>query len=185
MPLILGLGNPGPRFEGTRHNVGFDVVRRVSQLLHLTLKKRFLRPYEWTGRGAFVLALPLTYMNRSGDVVGDLLRASRMDPDELIVVCDNMDLEPGSVRVKRRGSQSSHNGVASVMRALGNGEFARIYVGIGRPAVRDEVIDHVLDAPPRDEADSYHAAIDTAAEAIVSLQQEPIEAVMNRVNRRQ
>ncbi|MFP4114765.1 MAG: aminoacyl-tRNA hydrolase [Spirochaetales bacterium] len=181
---MLGLGNPGRRFEGTRHNVGFDVVRRVARQQNKTLKKRLFRPYLWSGRGEMVLAMPLTYMNRSGVVVPDLIRATGASLDDLVVVCDNMDLDPGVVRIKRKGSSRAHNGLASIMDAVATGEFTRLYVGIGRPVGKDGVVEYVLSAPPEAEGPLYERALDAAVVALVGLETEPVESVMNRINRR-
>lgn len=181
----MGLGNPGRRFEGTRHNVGFDVVRRVASARQLTLRKRLLRPYHWTGAGEITLVLPLTYMNRSGTVMPGLLRATGASIDELLVVCDNMDLEPGVVRIKRRGTSRSHNGLASIMDAIGTGDFARLYLGVGHPGAAEAVVDHVLSAPDESEAPLYEKAVDLAAGTVIDVAERGLEAAMNEVNRRQ
>lgn len=103
---------------------------------------------------------------------------------DLVVVCDNLDLPAGTVRIKRRGSARSHNGLASLMDALGTGEFARLYVGIGRPRGETTVIDHVLSRPDDDEHEHYRHAIDEAAQAVLELETQPLDAVMNAVNQR-
>lgn len=181
----MGLGNPGPRFEGTRHNVGFDVVRRVAAAHDLTLRKRLFRPYRWSGRDELVLVTPLTYMNRSGDVMPALLRATGASVDDVLVVCDNMDLEPGVVRIKRRGSSRSHNGLVSIMDALGTGDFARLYVGIGHPGSPEAVIDHVLSSPDESEAHLYEEAIAVASRTVLDVAERGLDAAMNQINRRQ
>jgi len=124
-------------------------------------------------------------MNRSGTVIPSLLRASGATIDDLLVVCDNMDLQPGVVRLKRKGSSRSHNGLASIMDSLGTGNFARLYIGVGRPADASSVVDHVLAVPDEDEAPRYESAIREAAEAVTMLTGEAIDRVMNRVNLRQ
>lgn len=182
--LVVGLGNPGRRFEGTRHNVGFDVVRRVASARHLNMRKRLFRQYVWSGRGELVVALPLTYMNRSGEVIPGLLRAAGASADDLLVVCDNMDLEPGMVRIKRRGSSRSHNGLASIMDALGTGDFARLYVGVGHPGAAEAVIDHVLSTPEEAEAPLYEEAAATAARTVLDVAERGLDAAMNDLHRR-
>jgi PTH1 family peptidyl-tRNA hydrolase len=181
----VGLGNPGPRYEQTRHNVGFNVVRRVADEAGIRLKKRFLRPYLWSRTDGIALALPLTYMNRSGDVLPDLVHRTGAHPHDVLVICDNMDLNPGAVRFKRRGTNRAHNGIASVMDVLGTGDFPRLYLGIGRPPVGTSVVDHVLSVPPEAERLLYESAVQQAAEAVLSLEHEELESVMNRVNQRQ
>jgi peptidyl-tRNA hydrolase, PTH1 family len=154
-------------------------------LRDLPLRKRFLRPYVWSGAGSLVVVLPLTFMNRSGDVVPGLLRSLHADVDDLVVVCDNMDLRPGVVRIKRRGESRAHNGLASIMDTVGTGDFTRLYVGVGRPTAPVSVVEHVLSAPPRDEAPFYASAIESAARALVDIHDRGVDEVMNEVNRRQ
>ena len=148
----------------------------------LKLRKRFLRPYLWAGTEHLFLALPLTYMNRSGTVIPDLRRRASAEPADIVVVCDNMDLPPGIVRIKRRGTSRNHNGIASVMDALGSGEFTRLYVGVGRPERPEAVVEHVLSAPAAAERPLYESAIEQATEAVRMLAREPLDRVMNHVN---
>ena len=131
-----------------------------------------------------MLAIPLTYMNRSGHVIPGLLNATGASVEDLLVVCDNLDLPAGTVRIKRRGSARSHNGLASIMDALGTGDFARLYLGIGRPRGETTVIEHVLSVPGDDELELYGRAVDEAAQAVLDLQTQPLDAVMNAVNQR-
>ncbi len=139
----------------------------------------------WSGRGECVIALPLTYMNKSGTVIPSLLRACGASTSDLVVICDNMDLPPGAVRVKRKGASRSHNGLASVMDALATGEFTRVYVGIGRPADSSRVVEHVLSIPPESERESYERAIEHAADACLALLDHDVDWVMNMISERQ
>lgn len=152
---------------------------------NLSLRKPFLRSYLWTGRGECVAALPLTYMNRSGSVIPSLMRAARAEIGDLVVVCDNMDLPPGAVRLKRRGTSRSHNGLASVVDALGSGDFIRIYVGIGRPDDASRVVEHVLSIPPDSERPLYERAFEIAADAAGALLNHDVDTVMNMLSERQ
>lgn len=185
----MGLGNPGARFAGTRHNVGFDVVTSVAERLGCRLRKPLFRPYRFARTDAVLLAQPLTYMNRAGSVVKYLAARAGLgvDPGDLerwLIVCDNMDLPPGTVRLKRRGSSRSHNGIASVMDALGSGDFPRLYVGVGRPDDPSGVVEHVLSRPSPGEAGAYARAIAAASDAVLALADHPFNAVMNSVNSR-
>ena len=123
-------------------------------------------------------------MNRSGSVILNLIRRTRVEIGEVLVVCDNLDLPPGTVRLKRRGSARSHNGLASVMDALGTGDFMRLYIGIGRPETGHTVVDHVLSVPPENETEVYASAISLAAWSVQALLTEPADSVMNSLNRR-
>lgn len=181
------MGNPGARFAGTRHNVGFAVAEAVAASAHLTFRKKFLKPYEWTGISRdqpLVLVRPLTYMNRSGAILPGLLRKTQTAPEDLVVVCDNLDLPAGTVRLKRRGSARSHNGLSSIMDFLQTGDFTRIYIGIGRPEPGSTVAEHVLGLPPSAEEPLYRDAVAAAADAVMSLQDDGTETVMNTLNRR-
>lgn len=113
-----------------------------------------------------------------------LLKRAGSDVGDLLVVCDNLDLPSGTVRLKRKGSARSHNGLVSIMDILGTGEFMRLYVGIGRPESGESVVDHVLGCPPLREADSYEAAVSLAAWAVEALLTESADAVMNTLNQR-
>lgn len=131
-----------------------------------------------------MLAEPLTYMNRSGDVLPRLLRRAGVEPEAALVVCDNLDLPAGRLRMKRGGGTAGHRGLASIVEALGHGDFLRLYIGIGRPEEGD-VVAHVLGSPPESERELYAEATSRAAEAVLSLQRQPPEQVMNELNRRQ
>lgn len=183
---MVGLGNPGPRFDGTRHNVGFAVVEAAARRLGVRLRKPLFARYR-LGRTAgppserMVLAEPLTYMNRSGTVMPRL--QARAAPAETLVICDNLDLEPGRVRMKQGGGTAGHRGLASIVEALGHGDFLRLYIGVGRPADGD-VVAHVLGVPPDGEAALYKEAVRRAADAVLALRERPPQQVMNETNRR-
>jgi PTH1 family peptidyl-tRNA hydrolase len=127
--LVVGLGNPGPRFDGTRHNVGFAVVEAVAERLQLRFRKPLFARYRATRierrSDGLALAEPLTYMNNSGQVFPSLLRRYRVTSEGLLVVCDNLDLPPGRVRLKRGGGSAGHNGLSSIVKALGHGEVVQ------------------------------------------------------------
>lgn len=139
MLLVLGLGNPGSEYERTRHNVGFLAVASCAAFFQLRLRKRCFRLYRSAKVGDRArLVQPLTYMNRSGQV----LRYFGNTP--LVVVCDQMDLPAGRIRLRRGGSTAGHRGLASLIEYKGDGDFIRLYIGIGRPKRGETVIDHVL-----------------------------------------
>ena len=153
MKLIVGLGNPGPHYELTRHNMGFLVVDEV--LARHAARPLGVRcqsfPYAGKIAGEFViLAKPTTYMNNSGAAVASLLGAYRLSPASLIIVHDDIDLAEGRIKEKFRGGDAGHRGVASIIDALGTDRFCRIRVGVGRPPEGVEATDYVL-APLRDE----------------------------------
>lgn len=168
MIVVLGLGNPGSEFEHTRHNVGFDAVQQAAAFFQVTLKKRCFRLYRQAkvsskdGREA-LLVQPLTFMNASGRIMGSFSR-----DDDFVVVCDNMDLAAGGLRIRRGGGASGQKGLASISENLGRSDFIRIYIGIGRPAPGVEVVDHVIGREPEGEKkEAIDKAVADAARAVV------------------
>lgn len=180
--LILGLGNPGERYDGTRHNVGFVLVDRLADRFGVVPRRPIFRKYE-IARAPILLCKPLTYMNRSGEVIPSVLRRAGTDA----VVCpvvDNMDLPPGEVRMKTRGSASNHNGLKSVERVLGGSNFPRIYIGIGRPADGIDVVEHVLGTPDEDDRVAIDGAIDRLVEVLTGNIDRGAEQLATAINAR-
>lgn len=162
---------------------------RVADLLGIELKKPFFKRYL-TGRvaqdnGYLYLAKPLTYMNRSGDVFPALLSRTRVRLEDTLVICDNLDLNVGMARLKLKGSSAGHNGLKSIMDALGHGTFMRLYLGIGRPNGRDTVVDHVLGKPSKQEIPHYEKMVERAADVVLQLATRSATEVMNELNRKQ
>lgn len=189
MLVICGLGNPGTEYEHTRHNVGFDAVAAAAAFLHVPMRKRFCRLYE-RGDGfspssekRFILIRPLTYMNRSGAVLTYVKSQLRRPDTALVVVCDQMDLPCGSIRVRRGGRDAGHRGLKSIIHSYGSEDFIRLYIGVGRPPEGTSVIDHVLGRPASDEAAAFKSGVERGAEALVALVSgKSLEEVMNEFN---
>lgn len=183
----MGLGNPGPAYEKTRHNVGFLCLERLAEKWGVSFRKRFFREYgeamAMREGIRFILIKPVTFMNRSGRVIPDLLARYSLSPSDLLVVVDNMDLLPGSCRLKKKGSSAGHNGLKSIMSATGTGEFMRLYIGVGRPGKEDTVIDHVLGVPQ--DGELLNRGIDLAVSALERLAFDEPGEVINGVNRKQ
>ena len=184
--VVIGLGNPGDEYRCTRHNAGFMVVDALCRNLDVRLRRIWLRSYLMGSFGhGHVLVKPLTYMNRSGDIMPQLLRRTSSGPGDVLVIYDNVDLPTGVCRLKRRGSGGGgHHGIESIQRALGTGEFLRLSVGIGRPAGCGELAAYVLSAPELSEAEALRRGVERAAQAVLTLLAEGHEKVMNELNRR-
>lgn len=184
--LVVGLGNPGPRYAATRHNVGFRVVEALSDGAGVALKRRRIGRYAIArvpaGGGSAFLAEPLTMMNRSGEVLAALLRYSGCTLQQLLVICDSIDLPVGAVRLKQSGSAGGHKGLFSITAAAGGGGFPRLWIGVGRPADGVEVISHVLGTPNAEDRQRIGAAERFAAEHVLGLLDQPIDRVMHVVN---
>ena len=184
---MVGLGNPGPRYAGARHNVGFRIVEALARAAGARLKRRGIGRYAAArvaaGDGdAVFLAEPLTMMNRSGDVLAALLRLSGCRLAQLLVICDSIDLPAGAVRLKRSGSAGGHNGLASLIAAAGGGGFPRLRIGVGRPDAAGDVVGHVLTAPGAADRQRIEAAERFAADHVLRLVDEPIDRVMHALN---
>ena len=183
MKLIVGLGNPGDEYRGTRHNVGFMVADTIATRHALGWRHRdqVLLAMNF-GADAFLVAKPLTYMNRSGDVVGELMRYYGVGPEDLLVIVDEAALPFGRLRARARGSAGGHNGLKSIIERLETTEFARLRLGVGRGDPRRDLADHVLARFEPDERAELEAFIARAADAAEMFAVEGIEKVMNQYN---
>ena len=188
--VVVGLGNPGPRYANTRHNVGYIAVDRISAGPPLSFRRRLFASYAVghphipeTFR-KIVAVRYLGYMNRSGEMAPALLRRYGLDPSDLLVVVDNMDLPPGSCRLKKGGGDAGHNGLKSMVGFLGTGGFLRLYIGVGRPEKGTSVVDHVLGVPEDEELSAIDAACTRAAKAIRNLAESSFGKVAEEFNRR-
>lgn len=188
MKLLVGLGNPGPRYEGTRHNVGFHVVDEVMRDVggRFDRKKFSAEVGEIAVGGERVLVMkPQTFMNLSGESVGAACRFHKIAPRDVIVVHDELDLDPGTVRIKVGGGHGGHNGLKSLVSHLGSPDFIRIRVGIGRPTDGRDVVAWVLGGFGKDELEALPAALLQASRAArcVITEADP-RICMNEFNRR-
>lgn len=182
MFAIVGLGNPGPSYAGTRHNAGYRVVEALSR--RLAAGKRFNLAWSIcaTARSksqAVVLAQPLSYMNCSGKAVKELLAKQQVALTDFLLIHDDLDLPLGTIRLKRGGGSAGHRGVVSVIEALGTADFMRLRFGIGRPAGEEEAADFVLNKFSDQEHPLLEAAVDKAVEAIICLLEEGLDRAMN------
>jgi PTH1 family peptidyl-tRNA hydrolase len=156
--LIVGLGNPGEKYERTRHNAGYRWVDAIAERKRAAWKKE-TKFSGWTtrveeGGREFFLLKPATYMNESGRSVSAFMRFFKIEPDDLLVVHDELDMPPGAVKLKRGGGTGGHNGLEDIVDALGTKDFWRLRVGIGHPGHKDLVADYVLDRARRAEQDA-------------------------------
>ena len=175
MFLVVGLGNPGPEYADTRHNLGFKAIEELAVRLGLSNFKTKHQSFIGEGKLAdhkIILAQPQTFMNNSGPAVRGILAWHKIDVKRLILVYDDVDLPVGQIRVREKGSAGGHHGVESVISSLGTADFARIRIGIGRPAGRDltaDVSDYVLENIPPAERETLSAAVQAAAAAVEEL----------------
>ncbi len=186
MYLIVGLGNPKKRYSDTRHNLGFQVVEALSRRLKsnapVTRHRSLLAEADYSGK-KLLLAQPLTYMNRSGLAVYEIIRNYRLEPDGIMVICDDLDLPPGTIRLRKKGGGAGHRGVQSIIDALGTEEFPRLRIGIGRPPPGVEASDYVLQPLEGEDRELIEPALERAAEAVLVFVGEGLETAMNNYNR--
>ncbi len=187
MKLVVGLGNPGPRYQGTRHNVGFDAVDLLAKRhgLEWAAAPRGAEALIANWRmGGTVVAKPLTFMNLSGAAVVPLLQFYKIEIADMLVIVDEVQLETGRIRVRPSGSAGGHNGLKSIIGSLGTDAFPRLRIGVGRGDARRDLADHVLAKFDADERSIIEDAIVRAADACEAFIAEGIEVAMNRFNRK-
>jgi PTH1 family peptidyl-tRNA hydrolase len=187
MRLIVGLGNPGPEYQWTPHNMGFLAVDRVAERAGIRITRSEGKAHIGRGRIAgqeVILAKPQTMMNLSGVSVGTLLERYECDPRELIVLVDEVDLPWGALRIRERGSAGTHNGMKSVVRSVGTDEFIRIRMGVGPEKVWGELKDYILCPIGRAEREIAVQMAEEAAEAVELILAEGVSKAMTRFNRR-
>lgn len=183
--MVVGLGNPGPEYENTRHNAGFMVVDLLAENLRVSYwrdeagaKVGLVR----FGDEDLVLVKPQTYMNVSGKAVRKLIDAYGADPSGVIVVHDDLDLPEETVRVKRGGGHGGHNGLRSLVDSLGTGEFCRVKVGIGRPPGRQDPADFVLEPMRAQAAERLDAIVPHAAQAVLHVLEHGVDSAIREYN---
>jgi peptidyl-tRNA hydrolase, PTH1 family len=187
MKLVVGLGNPGPRYAGTRHNVGFDAVDLLAKRhgAEWAAAPRGAEALVATWRmGGAIFAKPLTFMNLSGAAVMPLLQFYKIEIADLLVVVDEVQLETGRIRIRPSGSAGGHNGLKSIIGSLGTDAFPRLRIGVGRGDTRRDLADHVLAKFDADERELIADAIARAADAAEVFVADDTAAAMNRFNRK-
>ena len=188
--LFVGLGNPGPEYEATRHNAGFwwvdAVARKLGATLHAErsyhgLVARVNRPRPGVDGPVWLLE-PQTYMNRSGQSVAALARFFKIAPDEILVAHDELDLPPGQMKMKQGGGHAGHNGLKDIQAHLGSADYWRLRLGIGHPGIKAEVPDYVLRKPAPEHREALEQAIDRSLPALDALLHGDMEAAMRTIH---
>jgi PTH1 family peptidyl-tRNA hydrolase len=183
--LVVGLGNPGREYAQTRHNVGFQIVTQLAETHGLNFSRMQSKALVATGRigdARVVLAKPQTWMNESGKALGPLARFYKVEIAQLLIIHDDLDIPPGTLRLRSEGGSGGHKGMRSIIERLGRQDFPRLRVGVGRPPGRMDAADYVLQPFTRDEEILMDGARDRAIAAIECFLAEGIVAAMNRFN---
>ena len=185
--LVVGLGNPGNKYEDTRHNAGFLVADKIAQDFNLSFNKTKFDTI--LGRGFVedadvLLAKPMAFMNRSGPPLQKLAHYFRIPGEDMLVIHDDIDLAFGRLKIKEKGGHGGHNGIRSIMDAFGGGDFARLRIGVGRSEAGENVTDHVLGRFSDDKSEMVARIIAVARDAVVTVLGEGMKVGMNAFNRK-
>lgn len=187
MYIIVGLGNPTKEYQATRHNIGWDAITRISEDYRIPLD--YKKHKAICGKGYIegqkvILAQPLTYMNLSGESVRELIDFYKVSPEEIIVIYDDISLEVGQLRIRKKGSAGGHNGIKSIISHLGTDEFPRIKVGVGDKPKGWDLADYVLSRFTKEENEVIREALKTTSEACRMITEGDLDAAMNLYNRK-
>ena len=186
MKLIVGLGNPGLEYKGTRHNIGFEVVTALAKESGIKLNKRL--HFSLCGKGKVagedvLLALPQTYMNLSGKAVGEIAGREMKDISDLVVVCDDVNIELGRIRLRPSGSAGGHKGLASIISTLGRDDFARLRVGIATEVHKGDITGYVLSPFKRKERRNVSHVVTLAGDTLTCMIEDGIDTAMTKFNK--
>ena len=185
MYLIIGLGNPGRDYKNTRHNIGFDVIETLAEEERIGVLEK--KHKAIIGKGVIagqkvLLAMPQTYMNLSGESIRSVMDFYKAEPSEFIVIYDDISLEPGALRVRKKGSAGGHNGIKNIILHLGTQEFPRVRVGVGEKPPYMDLADYVLGHFAKEEQPLMAQAFKDGADAVVAMMTEGVDAAMNHFN---
>lgn len=185
MYLIVGLGNPEADYANTRHNLGFCVVNQLAQKYGMELnRKKFNSEYEigMIEGEKVLLVKPQTFMNASGEAVVQFVNFYKIELDKILIVYDDMDIEPGKIRIRKSGLPGSHNGMKSIVHFLNSENFPRVRIGIGRPSDEQDRIEYVIGAIPEEDKEKLEQGVELAKNAIIEILQDGIDSAMNHYN---
>ena len=185
MYLIVGLGNPESEYAHTRHNMGFDTINELAKNNNINITKTKFKALYETGiiqNEKVILLKPQTYMNLSGEAIKEARDFYNVKPEEIIVIYDDIDIEKGKIKLRKKGGPGSHNGMKSVVQELSTTDFIRIRVGIGQPEFKSDMINYVIGKVPEEEQKILQQGTKKAAEAIEEILKKGIDIAMNKFN---
>lgn len=185
MKCIIGLGNPGKKYEKTRHNIGFQVIDELAHRHHLSLtKSKFKCDYEIYNNGttSVIFVKPQTFMNLSGEGIQPLIHFFKINLEDILVIYDDLDLPTGKIRLREKGGHGGHNGIRSIIQHVGSKDFKKVRLGIGRPTNSVSIVDYVLQPFSKGEIEDVEQMIQKAADACDMWIEKPYNEVMNAYN---
>lgn len=185
MYLIVGLGNPEEEYSKTRHNMGFNTINKISKEYNIETKKSKFQGIYGSGiieEQKVILVKPQTYMNLSGNCIKEFVEFYKIEKDKILIIYDDMDIEPGKIKIRKKGSSGGHNGIKSIIQMLGTEEFPRIRIGIGKPAEMQDKISYVIGHIPEEETSKLEEGVEKAQKAITEILKNGIDIAMNEFN---
>ena len=185
MYLIVGLGNPEEEYSKTRHNMGFDVINKLSEIQNIKINKNKFSSLYGIGTicaEKVILVKPQTYMNLSGEAVRDFKNFYKINSENVIIIYDDLDIEPGIIKIRKKGGPGTHNGMKSVVHEIQTEEFPRIRVGIGNPEYKNDLLNYILTKIPEEDYKVLKTSIENAANAIKEIIKNGLDSAMNKYN---
>lgn len=185
MYIIVGLGNPEEDYSQTRHNMGFNVINKIAKQYEIEVTKKKFKGLYGTGTiegEKVILVKPQTYMNLSGESIREILQFYKIEREQLIVIYDDIDIEPGMIKIRKAGGPGTHNGMKSVVHELNTQNFKRIRVGIGMPKEKENLIEYVIGGIPEEDKEKLDKGTELAKEAVIEIIKNGIDKAMNQFN---
>lgn len=185
MYLVVGLGNPEPEYSQTRHNMGFDVINKLSEKYDIKVEKKGFDALYGSGiieNEKVILCKPQTYMNLSGNSIIQFINYYKVDISNVIIIYDDIDIEPGIVKIRKKGGAGSHNGMKSVVESLQTTDFPHIRIGTGKPLIKADLINYVIGKVSKEEYEVLTLGINTGVEAIEEIIKNGVDKAMNIIN---
>ena len=185
MYLIVGLGNPEEDYSNTRHNMGFNTINKLAKQYNIEINKSKFKGLYGVGtieEKKVILLKPQTYMNSSGESIREIIDFYKIEAKDIIIVYDDIDIDPGIIKVRKKGGPGTHNGMKSVVEHLKTQEFARIRVGIGSPKYKDDLINYVIGAIPEEDIEKLDKGTTLAKDAIIEIIKSGVDIAMNKYN---
>lgn len=185
MYIIIGLGNPEKDYSNTRHNMGFQVINKLAKQYEIEVTKSKFKGLYGNGviEGEKVILLkPQTFMNLSGESVKEILQFYKTDIEQIILIYDDIDIEPGVIKIRKTGGPGTHNGMKSVVHEINTQNFKRVRIGIGMPEDKEDLIEYVIGAIPEEDKEPLEKGIELAKEAVVEIIKNGIDIAMNKFN---
>lgn len=185
MYIIVGLGNPEEDYAKTRHNMGFNTINKLAEQYNIEVKQKKFKALYGTGiieNEKVILLKPQTFMNNSGESIKEIIDFYKAKPEDLIVIYDDIDLEVGTVKIRKKGGAGTHNGMKSVVHYVQSEDFIRVRVGIGKPEHKGDLINYVIGAIPEEEVKILDEATTKAKEGVIEILKNGVDNAMNKIN---